>query len=120
VENPALDIQQSALFYEKSLGWKTRLYLNDGFAVFKPKLWNAPEIVSHLIAENKIPEIILVGVDNAAIPGCERLRDQIKAASPSTNVRLHIGKGDDHSSKVWSRRLPYALEFLFGSSAQEE
>jgi enterochelin esterase-like enzyme len=41
-------------------------YLNDGFAVFKPTLWNAPATALRLMREGKIPEIILVGIDNGA------------------------------------------------------
>ena len=42
------------------------LYMNDGFAVFKQSLWNGPAIVSGLIREKKITEMILVGIDNGA------------------------------------------------------
>jgi predicted alpha/beta superfamily hydrolase len=42
------------------------LFLNDGFAVFKATAWNAPAIVTRLVAEKKIPEIVLVGIDNGA------------------------------------------------------
>jgi predicted alpha/beta superfamily hydrolase len=42
------------------------LYLNDGFAVFKPSAWNAPETVSRLIADKSIEPLILVGIDNGA------------------------------------------------------
>jgi len=41
-------------------------YLNDGFAVFKPTLWNAPATALRLMMERRIPEIILVGIDNGA------------------------------------------------------
>jgi len=41
-------------------------YLNDGFAVFKSTLWNAPATALRLMREGKIPEIILVGIDNGA------------------------------------------------------
>jgi predicted alpha/beta superfamily hydrolase len=42
------------------------LYLNDGFALFKPGAWNAPEIVSRLESEGRIQPFILVGIDNGA------------------------------------------------------
>jgi enterochelin esterase-like enzyme len=46
------------------------LFLNDGFAVFSPKSWDAPSIVDALTRDRVIPPIILVGIDNAAsIPG---------------------------------------------------
>ena len=46
------------------------LFLNDGFAVFSPKSWDAPSIVDALTRDHVIPPIILVGIDNAAsIPG---------------------------------------------------
>jgi enterochelin esterase-like enzyme len=42
------------------------LYMNDGFAVFSPRLWGAPGIVDSLIRRKAIEPIILVGIDNAA------------------------------------------------------
>jgi predicted alpha/beta superfamily hydrolase len=42
------------------------LYMNDGFAVFKSSLWNLPQIITNLTVAKKIPEIILVGIDNGA------------------------------------------------------
>jgi predicted alpha/beta superfamily hydrolase len=42
------------------------LYMNDGFAVFKSSLWNLPQIITNLRVAKKIPEIILVGIDNGA------------------------------------------------------
>ena len=46
------------------------LVLNDGFAVFSTKSWDAPTIVDVLTRDRTIPPIILVGIDNAAsIPG---------------------------------------------------
>jgi predicted alpha/beta superfamily hydrolase len=42
------------------------LYLNDGFAVFKPDAWNAPQLISDLIRKNIILPIVLVGIDNGA------------------------------------------------------
>lgn len=42
------------------------LYMNDGFAVFKPSLWNLPHIITKLASFKEIPEIILVGIDNGA------------------------------------------------------
>jgi enterochelin esterase-like enzyme len=46
------------------------LYLNDGFAVFSARGWNAPGVLDSLIASRRIPPMIVVGIDNAAsIPG---------------------------------------------------
>jgi predicted alpha/beta superfamily hydrolase len=42
------------------------LYLNDGFAVFAERLWNAPAQLEGLIREGRVPPMILVGIDNAA------------------------------------------------------
>jgi len=42
------------------------MYFNDGFAVFKPGAWNAPEIVGRLESEGRIRPLIVVGIDNGA------------------------------------------------------
>jgi enterochelin esterase-like enzyme len=42
------------------------LYMNDGFAVFSAKSWNAPEVVDSLVRAKAIEPLILVGIDNAA------------------------------------------------------
>lgn len=42
------------------------LYFNDGFAVFKPTGWNAPQTISRQMRERAIPPVIVVGIDNAA------------------------------------------------------
>jgi predicted alpha/beta superfamily hydrolase len=45
-------------------------YLNDGFAVFSPRSWNAPRTLDSLIRAAVIPPMIVVGIDNgASIPG---------------------------------------------------
>ena len=44
------------------------LYLNDGFAVFSPRGWNAPALVDSLVCAGAIRPIILIGIDNAASP----------------------------------------------------
>jgi predicted alpha/beta superfamily hydrolase len=41
-------------------------YMNDGFAVFNAKAWNAPQTISALIGRKAIEPIILVGIDNGA------------------------------------------------------
>jgi predicted alpha/beta superfamily hydrolase len=46
------------------------LYLNDGFAVFSERAWDAPRQLDALVRAGTIPPMILVGIDNAAsIPG---------------------------------------------------
>ena len=42
------------------------LYFNDGFAVFKPTGWNAPQTIYRQMREGAIPPVIVVGIDNAA------------------------------------------------------
>jgi predicted alpha/beta superfamily hydrolase len=42
------------------------LYLNDGFAVFSEKLWDAPRQVDQMIRAGQIVPLILVGIDSAA------------------------------------------------------
>jgi len=42
------------------------LFLNDGFAAFTPTAWNAPSIVARLIAEKRLPEIVVIGIDSGA------------------------------------------------------
>lgn len=45
------------------------LYLNDGFAVFSERSWNARAVVDRLIAGQVIRPIVVVGIDNAASLG---------------------------------------------------
>ena len=48
------------------------LYLNDGFAVFSERSWNAPKQLDGLVRERSIRPLILIGIDNAAsIPGAK-------------------------------------------------
>jgi enterochelin esterase-like enzyme len=42
------------------------LFMNDGFAVFSPRSWNAPALLDSLIVTRRIAPMILVGIDNAA------------------------------------------------------
>lgn len=42
------------------------LYLNDGYAVFAAKAWDAPTQLDRLISEHRVRPLILVGIDNAA------------------------------------------------------
>lgn len=42
------------------------LYLNDGFAVFSPRAWDAPHLLDDLIRARTVPPLILIGIDNAA------------------------------------------------------
>jgi predicted alpha/beta superfamily hydrolase len=65
------------------------LYMNDGFAVFSPRLWSGPRTVDSLIAAGAIEPIVLVGIDNAAsIPGAanpsrDRANEYLPYADPS-------------------------------------
>lgn len=42
------------------------LYLNDGFAVFAQRAWDAPRALDELIRAGTVPPMILIGIDNAA------------------------------------------------------
>lgn len=68
------------------------LYLNDGFAVFAPRSWNAPSTLDALIAVGRIPPIIVVGIDNAAsIPG---------VATPNARTREYLPYRDSLEPNV--------------------
>jgi enterochelin esterase-like enzyme len=64
------------------------LYLNDGFAVFSSRGWNAPATLDRLIQAGRIPPIIVVGIDNAAsIPGARTpVLDRAREYLPYTDV----------------------------------
>ncbi|HEX9111740.1 MAG TPA: alpha/beta hydrolase-fold protein [Terriglobales bacterium] len=80
-------------------GWgETRypvLYLNDGQNLFEPTTafagvhWQVMETASRLIAEAKIPPLIIVGIDNA---GRNRLREYIPYRSLDPRVMGPQGK----------------------------
>lgn len=42
------------------------LYMNDGFAVFSEKLWDAPRQLDQMIRLHTVVPIVLIGIDNAA------------------------------------------------------
>jgi enterochelin esterase-like enzyme len=62
--------------------------MNDGFAVFSPRGWNAPSTLDALIAAGRIPPVIVVGIDNAASipgaanPGRDRAREYLPFPDP--------------------------------------
>ncbi|RPJ53288.1 MAG: hypothetical protein EHM24_33090, partial [Acidobacteria bacterium] len=61
--------------YDSSQAAGTRypvLYMNDGFAVFAERSWDAPRQLDELIGAGAVRPLILVGIDNAAsIPGAK-------------------------------------------------
>ena len=65
------------------------LYLNDGFAVFAERSWNAKAALDRLIPEQVIRPIVVVGIDNAASvrgvsdPGAARGREYLPYVDPS-------------------------------------
>jgi predicted alpha/beta superfamily hydrolase len=71
------------------------LYLNDGQNLFEASTafggvhWQVGETASRLIAEKKIPPIIIVGIDNA---GKNRIREYLPWRSPDVKVFVVKGK----------------------------
>jgi predicted alpha/beta superfamily hydrolase len=71
------------------------LYLNDGQNLFDPATafagvaWRAGETAARLIAENKIPPLIIVGVDNT---GEKRIREYIPYRSVDPPVSQPLGR----------------------------
>jgi hypothetical protein len=43
------------------------------------------------------------------------LLESIRKNSPETSLKFVLGEGDKHEPSAWSRRLPAALQFLFGN-----
>ena len=66
------------------------------------------------IGTKETPDEVL---NKAAIPRARQLLELIMNTSPGTRVELVVGEGDSHSARAWSRRLPGALEYLFGPFA---
>ena len=171
------------------------LYLLDGQNLFDRCTsyigaeWNVDETATRLIAEGRIPPVIVVGLDNAGakraeeyFPGDDQfdpdardnrgqlfpkflkqdvmpwvsahyrvaegpdntavggssyggiaalniathepmlasvrvLATNLASAAAAPAVQLQIGTGDHHNERAWSRRLPEALVFLYGTSA---
>ena len=52
--------------YQRSRKRYPVFYINDGFAVFDAKSWNAPAIASNLMCRGAIRPLIFVGIDNGA------------------------------------------------------
>jgi hypothetical protein len=86
-------------------------YFNDGFAVFSPRLWNAPRILDSLIAARAIPPIIVIGIDNAASipgvanPGSARASEFMPWPDPS-DPDVPAPRGDDYAAFVAGEIMP--------------
>ena len=82
------------------------LYLNDGQNLFDPATafagvhWQVGETASRLIAEQKIPPLILVGIDNTKI----RIREYVPYRS--TDPRVFFAKGKDYPNFLRYELMP--------------
>jgi predicted alpha/beta superfamily hydrolase len=62
------------------------LYMNDGFAVFSAKSWNAPATADRLVASGAIAPFILVGMDNGAMASSGTVAQRTREYVPYTDV----------------------------------
>jgi len=82
------------------------LYLNDGQNLFDPATafagvhWQVGETASRLIAEQKIPPLILVGIDNTK----NRIREYVPYRS--TDPRVFFAKGKDYPNFLRYELMP--------------
>jgi len=82
------------------------LYLNDGQNLFDPATafagvhWQVGETASRLIAEQKIPPLILVGIDNTK----NRIREYLPYRS--TDPRVFFAKGKDYPNFLRYELMP--------------
>jgi len=82
------------------------LYLNDGQNLFDPATafagvhWQVGETASRLIAEQKIPPLILVGIDNTK----NRIREYVPYRS--TDPRVFFSKGKDYPNFLRYELMP--------------
>jgi predicted alpha/beta superfamily hydrolase len=83
------------------------LYLNDGQNLFEASTafagvhWQVGETASRLIAEKKIPPLVIVGIDNT---GRNRIREYLPWRSP--DVRVLIVKGNLYPSFLRREVMP--------------
>ena len=86
------------------------MYLNDGFAVFKPGAWNAPQIVRRLESEGKIRPIFLVGLDNGATAengsADQRTREYLPYADPENEPSVAAPRGADYPDFLIREVMP--------------
>jgi enterochelin esterase-like enzyme len=87
------------------------LVMNDGFAVFSPRSWSAPETLDRLIAAGEVAPFLLVGIDNAAsipgatTPGLDRAREYMPYAD-STMPEAGTPRGLEYPRLVMDEVLP--------------
>lgn len=91
-------------------------YLNDGFAVFSAKTWNAPATMDALIAARAIPPMILVGIDNGAtaVGGspAQRTREYVPYRDLKSDPDTADAHGDRYPDFLINEVLP-AVESRF-------
>jgi predicted alpha/beta superfamily hydrolase len=85
-------------------------YLNDGSAVFKEVGWNAPQMVSTLIADHDIEPIILVGIDSGkAVQGGsdeQRTREYLPYADAKYDPAATAPRGVDYPRFLFDEVMP--------------
>lgn len=87
------------------------LYLNDGFAVFAPRLWDAPAGLDRLIRAGTVPPMVLVGIDNAAsidgakTPGLDRTAEYLPYTDP-VEPELRTPRGDRYPTFLFDEVMP--------------
>ena len=54
-------------------------------------------------------------IDRMHVNGAHRLAENLASAAFPSVVHLTVGEGDKHHESAWSRRLPEALTFLYGT-----
>jgi len=55
-------------------------------------------------------------INNEMLAGVHVLAENLSSSFNSPAVQLNIGKGESHNESAWSRRLPQALIFLYGTA----
>jgi enterochelin esterase family protein len=99
--------------YDDASAARTRypmMVLNDGFAVFSPKSWNAPATLDSLVTARAITPIILVGIDNGATAeggsGTQRTREYVPYRDPQSDPDTAEPLGDRYPSFLVDEVLP--------------
>ena len=107
--------------YEATSGQGRRypvLFLNDGFAVFSQRAWDAPSLLDRMIREGRVEPMILVGIDNAATivgsqsPALDRAREYLPWADPEYDPEARAPRGRDYPRFLYEEVVP-AVERAF-------
>jgi enterochelin esterase-like enzyme len=99
--------------YDDAAATRTRypvMILNDGFAVFSSKSWNALSTLDSLVTAGAIPPIVLVGVDNGATAeggsAAQRTREYVPYRDPQSDPDTAEALGDRYPSFLVDEVLP--------------